>query len=205
MKKRRRSIGWLFIILCAVFLIGIVFNLKASFGEQKGPSKADIDKAKKALKVLLWANGNDNPALNLAALVLEQPELPSFFSEHGFVAGFDKKDEPAKVVTTKTYDYFTGTTHNVEELTAKEILRFRKFLKKFHKDFQAKYIETNASFCMSNGFKAAMCEWLIYQAEDRVIQEKTYLMQREGQDLKIYVVEKDKRKLLAAERIFFGE
>jgi len=163
-----------------------------------GAMEPNIEEARKAIKILKNMFGEDNPALNLAALALEQPDFTGIVGEEGCVVQFDEKGIPMRAITTRVYDYKTGQYVRNRQLTDQELQQAAPSLKAYYMGLRSKGTIARTIVILSNSFKAAASEAVMGMA-----QEREYFLKREGRVAKMYKIEHDQAKLIAAEEIFY--
>ncbi len=175
----------------------ILFGFGQPPEKRKGAVEPDIERARKAVKVLLRATGKDNVVLNTCALAIRQPDFSGVVAEEGCIVMFDDKGELVFGITTRIYDYKTGRKVQNRSLTRRELKNASSSLKSYYEGLDIpSYIRTIVVF--SDSFKAAACEAILNMAEGR-----EYFLEAEGKVAKIYRVENGERELIAAEMIYY--
>jgi len=167
--------------------------------KRKGTVELDVKQARKVAKALLETIGKDNPALNVCAYAVRQPDFSGVVAEEGCVAKFNDDGEVIYGITTRVYDYKTGQKIRNRSLTERELKNANSALKSYYEDLNIPSdIKTIVVF--SDSFKAAACEAILNMAEG-----KKYFLEAEGKVAKMYKVEDGERELIASEMIYYKE
>ena len=167
---------------------------QSSDSEEGQGNSAGMDRARQTVK-LLKQRFAGNPALNLCAMALNQPDFMGVIQEEGCVVTVDENGTPLRGITTRAFDYDRRLRVHTRPLTEQELSAASSSVEAYYETLVTK---AKTIVILSHSFRRAASEAILNMA-----QGKEYFLKREGKEAQLFRKQNENAELIAAEAIFY--